>query len=405
MRKIHKSHKLENVCYDIRGPAIQEAKRLEEEGYEIARLNIGNPASFGFNAPEEVIHDVTINIKNAQGYSDEKGIFPARKAVMQYAQQRNIPGVSIDDIFLGNGASELIVFAMQALCNKGCEILLPAPVYPLWSAAVNLSGGKPVYYRCDEQSDWNPDVQDIAAKITDKTRAVVVINPNNPTGAVYPKDVLKQIVALARQHDLVIFADEIYDKIVYDGNTHVSIASLADDLLCITFNGLSKAYRAAGFRAGWMIVSGAKDHANDYLEGLRILASMRLCSNVPAQYGIQTSLGGYQSIYDMVLPGGRLRMQRDAAYEMLVDIPGISCVKPKGALYLFPRVDTKKFNITSDTRMILDLLLHKHILVVQGTGFDWPDPDHFRIVFLPPADELRDAMGKIGDFFAHYRQQ
>ncbi len=404
MKRIDKSHKLENVCYDIRGKAVKEAKRLEEEGYEIAHLNIGNPASFGFNAPEEVLHDITINIKNAQGYCDEKGIFPGRKAVMQYAQQRNIPGVDIEDIFLGNGVSELIVFAMQALCNNGTEILLPSPVYPLWSAAVNLAGGKPVYYRCDEESDWNPDMKDLESKITAKTRGVVVINPNNPTGAVYPREILDKVIKLARAHELVVFADEIYDKIVYDGNEHVSVASLADDVLFVTFNGLSKCYRAAGFRAGWMILSGAKSHASDYIEGLRMLASMRLCSNVPAQYGIQTSLGGYQSIRDLVLPGGRLRAQRDIAYDLLTDIPGISCVKPKGALYLFPKMDTKKFTIKDDAQVILDLLLKKHILLVQGTGFDWPDPDHFRVVYLPPVEELKDAMHKIGDFFGNYRQ-
>ncbi len=401
---INKSNKLNDVCYDIRGPVMAEAKRLEEEGYHIHKLNIGNPGAFGFDAPEEIIHDVIVNLNNAQGYCDSKGLFAARKAIMQETQQTHIPDVTTEDIYIGNGVSELIVMSMQGLLNTGNEILIPAPDYPLWTAAVNLSGGKPVHYLCDERSDWYPDVKDIERKITSKTKGIVVINPNNPTGSVYSQEILKQIVTIAQKHNLILFADEIYDKIIYDKRKHVSIASLADDILFVTFNGLSKAYRTAGFRAGWMIVSGDKKHAAGYIEGLNILASMRLCSNVPAQFAIQTALGGYQSIQDMVLPGGRLREQRDCAYNKITAIPGISCVKPHSALYLFPKIDTKKFRIKDDRQFILDLLLQEHVLLVQGTGFNWPKPDHFRIVFLPRVDDLEIAIDKLADFLSMYHQ-
>ncbi len=401
---IKKSNKLNDVCYDIRGPVMVEAKRLEEEGYHIHKLNIGNPGAFGFDAPEEIIHDVIVNLNNAQGYCDSKGLFAARKAIMQETQQRNIPGVTIDDLYIGNGVSELIVMAMQGLLNTGNEILIPAPDYPLWTAAVNLSGGKPVHYLCDEQADWYPDIRDIERKITSRTRGIVVINPNNPTGSVYSQDILERIVSIAQNHGLIVFADEIYDKIVYDNRKHVSIASLADDILFVTFNGLSKAYRAAGFRAGWMIISGNKSSAAGYIEGLDILASMRLCSNVPAQFAIQTALGGYQSINDLVLPGGRLREQRDFAYNRITAIPGISCVKPRAALYLFPGIDCKKFSIRDDQKFILDLLKQERLLLVQGTAFSWPRPDHFRIVFLPRIDELEDAIDKLAHFLSTYRQ-
>jgi alanine-synthesizing transaminase len=401
---IKKSNKLNDVCYDIRGPVMVEAKRLEEEGYQIHKLNIGNPGAFGFDAPEEIIHDVIVNLNNAQGYCDSKGLFAARKAIMQETQQTHIPNVTIEDIYIGNGVSELIVMSMQGLLNTGNEILIPAPDYPLWTAAVNLSGGKPVHYLCDEQSDWYPDVKDIERKITAKTRGIVVINPNNPTGSVYSRDILEQIVTIAQKHNLIIFSDEIYDKIIYDRRKHVSIASLADDILFVTFNGLSKAYRAAGFRAGWMIVSGDKAHASGYIEGLNILASMRLCSNVPAQFAIQTALGGYQSVNDLILPGGRLRDQRDFAYKKVIDIPGITCVKPHSALYLFPKIDTKKFCIKDDQQLILDLLLQEHVLLVQGTGFSWPKPDHFRLVFLPRVDDLEIAIDKLTRFLSTYHQ-
>lgn len=405
MHLYKKSKKLNDVCYDIRGPVLVEAKRLEEEGYQIHKLNIGNPAPFGFDAPEEIIHDMIINLSKAQGYCDSKGLFSARKAIMQYYQQKNVAGVTIEDIYIGNGVSELIVMAMQALLNNGQELLIPSPDYPLWTAAVNLSGGKAVHYLCDEQSNWYPDLKDIERKINSKTKGIVIINPNNPTGALYPTELLKKIVSLARKHKMIIFADEIYDKILYDGSAHTSIASLTDDCLCITFNGLSKAYRAAGFRSGWLLVSGDKTHATSYIEGLDILSSMRLCSNVPAQFTIQTALGGYQSINDLVLPGGRLRQQRDIAYEKLTAIPGISCVKPEAALYLFPKLDIGKFHIKDDRQFIYDLLLQAHVLVVQGSGFNWPQPDHFRIVFLPRVDQLDDAIGKIGKFLSTYCQK
>ncbi len=404
MRILKKSKKLDNVCYDIRGPVLEEAKRLEEEGYHITKLNIGNPAPFGFDAPDEVIHDVIMNLKNAQGYCDSKGLFSARKAIMQDSQKKNIANVQLEDIYTGNGASELIVMSMQALLDNGDEILIPAPDYPLWTAAVNISGGKPVHYICDEEADWNPDIEDIKSKITAKTKGIVIINPNNPTGAVYSKDVLEEIINIAREHQLIVFSDEIYDKILYDEVKHVPMASMADDILFLTFNGLSKSHRIAGFRAGWMIISGNKTGAEEYIEGLNMMAGMRLCSNVPAQYAIQTSLGGYQSVNELIIPGGRLKEQRDCCYEMLNEIPGVSCVKPKGAFYAFPKLDTKRFNITDDRQFTLELLLQKKILLVQGTGFNWNEPDHFRIVFLPPVRELEMAIEKLGDFLLKYRQ-
>lgn len=405
MPVIRKSNKLINVCYDIRGPVLQEAKRLEEEGHRILKLNIGNPAPWGLDAPEEVIQDVIYNLPASQGYCDSKGLFSARKAVMQECQRNGIRNVGIEDIYIGNGVSELIVMAMQGLLNDTDEMLIPAPDYPLWTAAVSLSGGNPIHYRCDEQSDWAPDIEDIRSKITERTRGIVIINPNNPTGAVYPEEVLKQIIELAREKNLIIFADEIYDKILYDGAQHVSIASLTDDdVLCITFNGLSKTYRAAGFRSGWMIVSGPRHQARDYIEGLDMLASMRLCSNVPTQHAIQTSLGGYQSINELTCPGGRLYEQRNLAWEMLNDIPGVTCTKPAGALYLFPKLDAKKYSIKNDEKMALDLLQQQKVLIVQGSGFNMPDTQHFRLVFLPREDELADAIERIGAFLRNYEQ-
>jgi alanine-synthesizing transaminase len=404
MRTIKKSHKLDSVCYDIRGPVHREARRLEEEGHKILKLNIGNPAPFGFDAPEEIVQDMIHNVPVSQGYSDSRGLFSGRKAVMQYCQQKNIANVTIDDVYLGNGASELIVMSMQALINNGDEVLIPAPDYPLWTAAVCLSGGKAVHYMCDESSDWYPDIDDIKSKITEKTRGIVVINPNNPTGAVYPKEVLQSIVDIARENDLVVFSDEIYDKILYDDAVHYSTASLSDDVLCITYNGLSKAYRVAGFRAGWMVISGNKAHARDYIEGVELLASMRLCSNVPGQHAIQTALGGYQSINELIAPGGRLRVQRDMAYEMLSDIPGISCVKPRGAMYLFAKMDQNRYHIQDDEKMVLDLLKQEQILIVQGSAFNWPGTDHFRVVFLPHVDELSKAIKAMGKFFSIYKQ-
>ena len=404
MRIIKKSSKLDSVCYDIRGPVHREARRLEEDGYKILKLNLGNPAPFGFDAPEEIVRDMIHNVPVSQGYSDSRGLFSARKAVMHYCQQKDITDVEIDDIYLGNGVSELIVMAMQALLNNGDEILIPAPDYPLWTASVSLSGGKPVHYLCDEGSDWYPDVEDIKSKITEKTRGIVLINPNNPTGAVYPKAILESIIQLAREHDLIVYSDEIYDKILYDDAQHYSTASLADDILCITFNGLSKAYRVAGFRAGWMVISGDKKHAADYIEGIELLASMRLCSNVPGQHAIQTALGGYQSINEYIIPGGRLYEQRNLAHELLTSIPGISCVKPAGAMYLFPKMDQKKFNIKDDEKMVLDLLKQEQILIVHGSAFNWPNTDHFRVVFLPHVDELSSAILSMGKFFSLYRQ-
>jgi alanine-synthesizing transaminase len=405
LAEVRKSTKLADVCYDIRGPVLERAKQMEEEGHRILKLNIGNPAPFGFDAPDEVRHDVMVNLGNASGYSDSKGLFAARKAIMQYCQEKKIPGVGLDDILVGNGVSELIVMSMQALLNNGDEVLVPAPDYPLWTAAVSLSGGKPVHYLCDEASDWLPDLADLRAKITERTRALVVINPNNPTGALYPEALLREMVGIAREHGLIVYADEIYDKVLYDGATHTSIASLADDLLMVTFNGLSKNYRACGYRAGWMVLSGEKRHARDYIEGLNILASMRLCANVPGQYAIQTALGGYQSINDLVAPGGRLARQRDLAHSLLTQIPGVSCVKPKAALYLFPRLDLKMYPIENDQQFVLELLEAEKVLLVQGTGFNWPKPDHFRIVFLPNTDDLTEAIGRIDRFLEHTRKR
>ncbi len=405
MKTIHKSAKLANVCYDIRGPVMARARALEEEGHRIIKLNIGNLAPFGFEAPEEVVRDVVINLPSASGYSDSRGLFAARKAIMQYAQTKAIAGVQLDDIITGNGVSELIVMSMQALLDSGDEVLLPAPDYPLWTAAVSLSGGVPRHYLCDESSGWLPALDDLERKVSERTKALVIINPNNPTGALYPDDMLRALVDFARRHGLIIFADEIYDKMIYDGQEHTSIASLADDLLFITFNGLSKNYRACGYRAGWMIISGNKRIASDYIEGLNMLATMRLCANVPAQFAIQTALGGYQSINDLINPGGRLYRQRELAWSLLTQLPGVSCVKPQAALYLFPKLDRKMYPITDDQQFILELLEEQQVLVVQGTGFNWPDPDHLRIVFLPNADDLHDAIGRFGRFLDGYRRR
>ncbi|MDX6221003.1 MAG: alanine-synthesizing transaminase [Frankiales bacterium] len=401
--QISQSRKLASVCYDIRGPVLDEAKRLEEEGHRITKLNIGNPAPFGFEAPDEILRDVIFNLPSAQGYCDSKGLFPARKAVVQYYQQKGVPDLEIDDIYLGNGVSELIVMALQGLLNDGDEVLVPAPDYPLWTAAVCLAGGKAVHYLCDEGANWYPDVEDIEAKVTDRTKALVIINPNNPTGAVYPQEVLEAIVEVARRRNLLLLSDEIYDKILYDDAVHVSTASLAPDLLCLTFNGLSKAYRVAGFRSGWMALSGPKEHARSYIEGLDILANMRLCANVPAQHAIQTALGGRQSIKELILPGGRLLEQRNKAYEMLNSLPGVSCTKAMGALYAFPRLDPAVYEIDDDQKFVLQLLRQEKILVVQGSGFNWPRTDHIRIVTLPRVDELEDAIERIGQFLAGYR--
>ena len=403
--QVAQSHKLADVCYDIRGPVLQEAQRLEEEGHRVLKLNIGNPAPFGFDAPEDILRDVILNLPVSQGYSDSKGLLSARRAVVQYAELKKLPDVHVEDIFIGNGVSELIQMALQALLNDGDEVLVPAPDYPLWTAAVSLSGGTAVHYRCDESAGWQPDLDDMADKITDRTRAIVVINPNNPTGAVYPDAVLEQIVELARRHNLVLMSDEIYDKVLYDDTTHTSTAALAPDVLTLTFNGLSKAYRVAGFRSGWLILSGPRSHAASYIEGLNILANMRLCPNVPSQHAIQTALGGYQSINDLVLPGGRLHEQRDAAVDALNAIPGVSCVKPKGALYVFPRIDPATYPIYDDVQLALDLLEQEKILVVQGSGFNWFSPDHLRIVTLPRAEVLTEAIGRIGRFLADYEQQ
>ena len=403
--QIMKSDKLKDVCYDIRGPVLAASRRLEEEGFRVAKLNIGDPAPWGFEAPEEIVHDVIVNLTHGQGYSESQGLFSARKAVMQHYQASGVPRVQIDDIFLGNGVSELITMALQGLLNNGDEVLVPAPDYPLWTAAVNLAGGRVVHYLCDEESDWAPDIADLSSKVTTRTRAIVVINPNNPTGAVYPRACLEQIVALAREHRLVLFADEIYDKIVYDGVRHTPLALLADDILIATFNGLSKTYRVPGFRSGWMLLSGAKHGARDYIEGLGILAAMRLGPNVPGQLAIQTSLGGFQSINQLTAPNGRLAVQRDTFYEDLTSIPGISCVKPKGAFYLFPKVDTDRFGILDDERLILDLLMEEQVLLVQGTAFGWIRPDHFRVVFLPRLDQLTEVADKLRHFFRSYEQE
>ena len=405
MKPIAKSSKLASVCYDIRGPVLDKARQMQEEGHKIIQLNIGNLAHFGLEPPDEIVQDMIRNLPDAAGYTDSKGLFAPRKAVVHYTQEKRIAGVAVDDVYLGNGASELIVMALNALLDDGDEILVPAPDYPLWTAAVSLSGGRPVHYLCDEASGWLPDLKDIAAKITPRTKGIVVINPNNPTGALYPGELLLEIVELARRHQLIVFADEIYDKTLYDGNTHTSIASLADDVLFVTFNGLSKNYRSCGYRAGWMIVSGEKRHARDYVEGLNMLASMRLCANTPGQLAIQTALGGYQSIKDLVAPGGRLCKQRDRAYELLSQIPGVSVVKPKAALYMFPRLDPKLYPITDDQQFAYELLADEKVLIVQGSGFNWPAPDHFRMVFLPNVDDLTEAVGRIDRFLAHYRKR
>ena len=405
MKPLLKSTKLANVCYDIRGPVMERAKLMEEEGQRIIKLNIGNLAPFGFEAPEEIQQDVILNLPNSSGYSDSKGMFAARKAIMHYCQSKNISGVGLEDIYIGNGASELIVMAMQGLLNNGDEVLVPAPDYPLWTAAVTLAGGTPRHYLCDEANEWNPDLADIRSKITEHTRAIVVINPNNPTGALYSNEILNEIIQLARERQLIIFADEIYDKMLYDGASHTSMASLANDVLFVTLNGLSKNYRACGYRAGWMVLSGEKKHAQDYINGLTILASMRLCSNVPGQFAIQTALGGYQSIKDLVAPGGRLCKQRDLAYQLLTAIPGVTCVKPKAGLYLFPRLDPVRYPIENDQQFILELLEAEKVLVVQGTGFNWKNTDHFRVVFLPSVDDLADAIGRIARFLENYRKQ
>jgi alanine-synthesizing transaminase len=404
MENIAMSSKLDNVCYDIRGPVLKHAKRMEEEGHKILKLNIGNPAPFGFDTPDEILVDVLRNLPTSQGYCDSKGIYPARKAVVQYYQRKGIMSLDVEDVYMGNGVSELILMAMQALLNNGDELLVPAPDYPLWTASVSLAGGTPVHYLCDESSDWYPDLDDIKRKITPKTRGIVLINPNNPTGAVYSRDFLQQVIEVARQHNLIIFADEIYEKILYDGATHTSIATMTDDVVCVTFNGLSKAYRICGFRSGWMFVTGPRHLTTGYLDGLDMLASMRLCANVPMQHAVQTALGGYQSINELILPGGRLLEQRDKAYEMITSIPGVSCVKPKGALYLFPKLDQKKFNIQNDQQMVLDFLQQEKVLLVQGSGFNWPKPDHFRIVFLPHIEDLEMAISRLERFLSGYRQ-
>ena len=405
MKPILKSNKLANVCYDIRGPVLQQAKRMEDEGHKIIKLNIGNLGPFGFDSPEEIQLDMIRNLPNAAGYCDSKGIFAARKAIMHYTQQKHIKGVTLEDIYIGNGASELIVMAMNALLNSGDDVLVPAPDYPLWTAAVSLSGGTPRHYLCDEANGWQPDLDDIRSKITPNTRAIVVINPNNPTGALYPESTLLEIIAIARQHGLIVYSDEIYDKVLYDGETHTSMASLSEDVMTVTFNGLSKSYRSCGYRAGWMVVSGDLRDARDYIEGLDMLASMRLCANVPAQYGIQTALGGYQSIDDLVAPNGRLCRQRDLAYELITAIPGVTCVKPKAALYMFPKLDPKVYPIVNDQEFIAELLREERVLLVQGSGFNWPHPDHFRVVFLPHEDELREAIGRLARFLEAYRQR
>jgi alanine-synthesizing transaminase len=400
-----KSKKLNNVCYEIRGPVLQRANELEEEGHRILKLNIGNPAPFGFNAPDEIIQDVIRMLPDSEGYSDSKGLYSARKAIMQECQKIGIPGVGVNDIYLGNGASELISMATQALLNQGDEVLIPAPDYPLWTAVVSLSGASPVHYLCDEDNGWQPSIDDIVSKITPNTKAIVIINPNNPTGAVYSREMLEQLVAIAEAHNLVVFADEIYSKILFDDAVHIPIGSLKADILCLTFNGLSKAYRLAGFRSGWLIVSGAKDRAADYIEGLNILSSMRLCANVPAQHAIQTALGGYQSINELILPGGRLLEQRDLAHKMLNEIPGVSCTKPAGAIYMFPRLDPEIYPVKDDEQLVLDLLNQEKILLVQGSGFNWHEPDHLRIVFLPNKIDLADAIERFARFLASYRKQ
>ena len=404
MELFPKSDKLEHVCYYVRGPVHKEAMRLEEEGHKILKLNIGNPAPFGFEAPDEILVDVIRNLPTAQGYGDSKGLYSARKAIVQYYQSKGIQGATVNDVYIGNGASELITMSMQALLNDGDEVLVPMPDYPLWTAAVTLSGGKAVHYLCDEEADWFPDLDDIKSKVTPHTKAIVIINPNNPTGAVYSKELLEQIADIARQHNLLIYADEIYDKILYDGAVHHHIAGIAPDLMVITFNGLSKAYRVCGFRQGWMILTGPKTKAKGYIEGLDMMAAMRLCPNMPMQHAIQTALGGYQSINELILPGGRLLEQRNRAYELVNQIPGVSCVKPRGALYMFPKIDIKRFNIYDDEKMVFDLLAQEKVLLVHGRGFNWQAPDHFRIVTLPYVHQIEEALGKFARFLANYRQ-
>jgi alanine-synthesizing transaminase len=405
LKPIAKSAKLADVGYDIRGPVLDKARQMEEEGHRIIKLNIGNIAAFGLQPPEEIVQDMIRSLPDAAGYTDSKGLFAPRKAVMHYTQEKRVAGVTVDDIYLGNGASELINMSLNALLDAGDEVLIPSPDYPLYTAVVSLSGGTPVHYLCDEGSGWLPDLDDIRSRITPRTKAIVVINPNNPTGALYPVDLLRELVEIARQHQLIVFADEIYDKTLYDDAQHTSIASLADDVLFVTFNGLSKNYRACGYRAGWMVVSGDKRHAKDYIEGLNMLASMRLCANTPGQLAIQTALGGYQSIKDLVGPGGRLRRQRDLAHDLLSQIPGVSVVKPQAALYMFPRLDPKIYPIADDQAFAYELLAEEKVLIVQGTGFNWRTPDHFRIVFLPNSDDLTVAIGRIDRFLAHYRRR
>jgi alanine-synthesizing transaminase len=405
LKTVQKSAKLANVLYDIRGPIMDAARQLEEEGHKIIKLNIGNLAPFGFDAPEEIQQDMIRNLPNSAGYSDSKGIFAARKAVMHYTQQQGIKGVTLDDVYLGNGASELIAIATNALLNEGDELLIPSPDYPLWTACTALAGGTPVHYLCDEANGWMPDPADIRRKITPATKGIVVINPNNPTGTLYSDELLREIVAIAREHGLVILADEVYDKVLYDGAKHTAIASLSEDVLTLTFNSLSKSYRSCGYRAGWLVVSGDKKAGADYIEGLTMLSNMRLCANVPGQWAIQTALGGYQSINELVAPGGRLRRQRDLAYELITAIPGVTCVKPQAALYMFPRLDPKMYPIQDDRQFFLELLQETRVMLVQGTGFNWHRPDHFRIVFLPHEDDLREAVGRIARFLDQYRRR
>lgn len=405
MRKFDKSNKLDNVSYDVRGPVLEEADRMTEEGVRILKLNTGNPAPFGFDAPNEIVRDTIMNVRNSEGYSDSKGIFSARKAIQQYCQVKGFPNVTINDIYTGNGVSELITMCMQGLVNNGDEILLPMPDYPLWTASVSLAGGHPVHYVCDEQAEWYPDIDDIKAKITSNTKAIVIINPNNPTGALYPKELLEQIVEIARNNDLIIFSDEIYDRLVMDGLTHVPIATLAPDLFVVTLNGLSKSHRVAGFRCGWMVLSGEKGHVKGYIEGLNMLSSMRLCSNVLSQQIIQTALGGYQSVDELLLPGGRIYEQREYIYKAINDIPGLSAVKPKAAFYIFPKIDINKFNIFADEQFVLDFLHEYHILLVHGGGFNWQEPDHFRIVYLPKMEDLKLTVKSMRKFLSTYTQK
>ena len=404
MKPVNRSNKLRGVCYDIRGPVLKKAKQLEDEGHKILKLNIGNPAPFGFEAPDDILKDVIHNLPTAQGYGDSNGLYSAKVAIHQYYQTYGLLETSVDDIYVGNGVSELIVMAMQALLNDGDQVLVPSPDYPLWTAAIKLSGGEPTHYVCDEQADWFPDLEDIRAKITDKTRAIVLINPNNPTGAVYDKTILEAITQIAREHQLIIFSDEIYDKVLYDDAQHIPIATLSDDVFCVTFSGLSKNYRVAGFRVGWMILTGPKRLAQDYIDGLDMLSSMRLCANMPMQYAVQTALGGYQSINDLIACDGRLYQQMELCYQLINQIPGLSCTRPKGAMYCFPKIDTKKFKISNDEQFVLDFLVDKQVLLVPGRAFNWNKPNHFRIVFLPHEEDLTDAINSLGDFLSSYQQ-